>query len=146
MTQMKFPHWFFWRPRPVVLPNVPFLDLCISSWAKVFGTKHYLGDNVSLVCHHPRRHRRICGQDTVLSNWANIFLSQWPWPAGFSTRGRPWLESSSPFGVESGDLRILPFFYLKSSIHLCFLVFYKEELCLCFSSPGSSHLCIGLSV
>lgn len=75
MTQLKFPHWFFWRPRSVVLPGVPFLDLsCISSWANVFGTKRYPGDHVSFMCQHTRRHRGICGQDTVLSKWAAVFL------------------------------------------------------------------------
>lgn len=135
MTQMKFPHWFFWRPRSVVLPDVPFLDLsCISSWADISGSKCYTGDNVS-VCQHPRRHGRMCGQDAYkLSSYLPF---QCPRPVGFSTQSRPWLESTSPFGAESGNLQILLFFCLKSFIHLCFFFFSKEELCpyCSFSTP-----------
>lgn len=67
---------------------------------------------------------------------------QWPQPVGFSAQSTPWLESTSPFGVESGNLRIL-LFCLKSFIHLCFFFFSKGELCPSFSSSTPlTHLSV----
>ena len=123
---MEFPHWCFWRPRSIVLLNVPFLDLSLHFlMSKCFW---HLGDHVSLVraiIVGGEKNLRV-GESTFKLNEYLPF--QWPWPAGFSIHGGPWLESTSPFRFESDN-------FWTPQFHLHFLVFNKKELCLYFFSP-----------
>lgn len=122
---MKFPHRFFEGLGQLSCQMSHFwICLCISSWANVFGTKHYLGDNV------PQRTIIVGGSEESVGGIQYFeieWISSFPVTLTCCTHWGPWLESTSPFAAQSGDLQTVLF-------HLHFLVFCKEERCLCFSS------------